>query len=425
MEGINSLVNIARNPFKRLKQWIFNQVLDSPHLSEQEKEEFRSKWNHLENEEVNILLIGGTGVGKSSTINALFQTEGKLTPPKYAKVGYGPDPETQSIDRYSIGNLRIWDSPGVGESPKADVIHKRQLVSKIKEQDANGKYLIDLVLVVLDGGTRDYGSTFDLLRFLSPYVEKSRILVGINKIDHIKHGYGWNEQDNKPTVELQKLIDQKVASVKRRIKDSSGLSIEPIPYCAGSIDEFDPRSPYGISELLTNLVVAIPDKKRIAMISKVKEEAYKNINKQQKAAITEKTKKSLSDSKLGSTIARLGIAAATGFLFGGCFITTAVCDYKGKKDNCFMLNLFRNFRDYWLVKQPGGVEVIKKYYLIAPDIVRWIESKQNKAQIYEEIYADFLLPCYRLLKKREYNQCWTRYEQMVIYLEKRKEDELC
>lgn len=53
------------------------------------------------------MITGATGSGKSSTINALFNTE-------VAKVGVGVDPETMDITKYDLDNLVLWDSPGLG-----------------------------------------------------------------------------------------------------------------------------------------------------------------------------------------------------------------------------------------------------------------------------------------------------------------------
>ena len=55
-------------------------------------------------ENVNLLLVGATGSGKSSTINAMFNMQ-------VAKVGVGVDPETACIEKYELGGLTIWDTP--------------------------------------------------------------------------------------------------------------------------------------------------------------------------------------------------------------------------------------------------------------------------------------------------------------------------
>ena len=413
LSGLGSIFS-----WKNFKNKLLSLVKSNTNLSESEKVEFEKHLNYLEKREVNILLIGGTGVGKSSTINALFQTEGLIERSQSAaKVGYGPNPETQNIDRYALGNLIIWDTPGIGESPTADVIHKRAIVKKIREVTNENELLIDLVLVILDGGIRDYGTTFELLKLISPHIEdKSRVIVGINKIDHIKNGRGWDEKLNQPTPKLQEVIDEKVQSVKRRLKDSIGFNLDPIPYCAGSIDDFDPREPYQISELLTQIIVAIPEQKRIALMNKVKEEAFKQTNTKQRETIRKKTRESMDNSGIGKTILRVGLGILTGGLLGGCFITTAVCRYKGKKDNCFILNQFRNYRDKWLTKQPGGTSLVHEYYQVAPGLVQWIDFQPDKEAIYEMIYTKYLRRCSRLIKKREYALCKEVYIKMVEHL---------
>ena len=57
-----------------------------------------------------MLVVGGTGAGKSSTINALFGSE-------VAKVGRYSDPETMEISSMELNKLmRFWDSPGLGDN---------------------------------------------------------------------------------------------------------------------------------------------------------------------------------------------------------------------------------------------------------------------------------------------------------------------
>ena len=47
---------------------------------------------------LDMVLVGATGVGKSSTINALFGKD-------VAVVGTGVDPETQYIQHYQVNNV--------------------------------------------------------------------------------------------------------------------------------------------------------------------------------------------------------------------------------------------------------------------------------------------------------------------------------
>lgn len=79
---------------------------------------------------INLMITGGTGCGKSSTINALFNVE-------KAKVGTGNDPETMAITAYKMDNLTIWDTPGLGDSPK-DEMHKKNIIDMLYKKDENG-----------------------------------------------------------------------------------------------------------------------------------------------------------------------------------------------------------------------------------------------------------------------------------------------
>ncbi len=93
-------------------------------LSELSNEELRKIHNRIRQTKINVLLVGGTGVGKSSTINALFQSHEKES---NAVVGEGTTPETMDIGDYELENLVIWDTPGLGDSPEKDKEHQEKL----------------------------------------------------------------------------------------------------------------------------------------------------------------------------------------------------------------------------------------------------------------------------------------------------------
>lgn len=70
----------------------------------------------LKRQKLNVMFVGATGVGKSSTINAIFNME-------IAKVGIGVDPETANIQKYEMDNIVLWDTPGLGDNPEKDKLY--------------------------------------------------------------------------------------------------------------------------------------------------------------------------------------------------------------------------------------------------------------------------------------------------------------
>ena len=101
-----------------------------------------------------------------------------------------------------------------------------------------------------------------------------------------------------------------------------------------------------------------------------------------------------------------------------CFITTAVCSYEGKADDCAELQAFRRFRDGWLTDQ-GEASLISRYYEIAPTIVTAIEHCDDSAARYGEIRARWLTPCYEALQEGRNADCRAIYVDMVEALQNR------
>ncbi|SHH23804.1 CFI-box-CTERM domain-containing protein [Clostridium grantii] len=101
-----------------------------------------------------------------------------------------------------------------------------------------------------------------------------------------------------------------------------------------------------------------------------------------------------------------------------CFITTAVCEYFNKSDDCYELTTLRQFRDEWLCYQPEGKKLITEYYDIAPMIVNKLQELSVKDVIYNELWNNYISSCIRHIENNEYQRCKELYISMVSYLKK-------
>ena len=247
---------MGKNIFKKIEESIMNEQME-----DKIREKLLVNLLKMKNQKINLMVTGATGVGKSSTINALFGEE-------VAKVGTSVDPETMEIDKYELDNLVIWDTPGLGDGKEADNRHSKRIIDKLYEKDENGDLLIDLVLVILDGSSRDLGTSYELINsVIIPNLgenKKNRILVAINQADVAMKGKYWNVQENKPEEKLQEFLEDKVKSVKRRIKEATGIEIEPIYYSAGEKEEgYMQQKPYNLAKLLYYILQCTPEEKRL------------------------------------------------------------------------------------------------------------------------------------------------------------------
>lgn len=107
-----------------------------------------------------------------------------------------------------------------------------------------------------------------------------------------------------------------------------------------------------------------------------------------------------------------------GFKRKSCYITTAVCETFGKPDDCYELELFREYRDTYLMSLEDGEALIQEYYNLAPTIVKHINKKADKKKIYANIWEKYLLPCLEMIENGENEVCKDLYIRMVRELQK-------
>lgn len=101
-----------------------------------------------------------------------------------------------------------------------------------------------------------------------------------------------------------------------------------------------------------------------------------------------------------------------------CFLTTAMCEYYGKPDDCHELKALRKFRDNWMAQTEEGKRLVAEYYDIAPVIVDAIGKDSNAVAIYSMI-RDVIYHCIDQMDKGDNQGCLDSYKEMVQNLAKK------
>lgn len=218
-----------------------------------------------------IVLIGKTGVGKSSTINKLFD------PKPHLPIDH-VEPATMNIEVLTLslgdrGDLIIVDCPGLGDSSQAD---KRNMLA-FKELLAQS----DVAVWILKADDKTLGIDISFVKKILPKTLKERLVVGINQIDNMQPGE-WNTEFNIPSQEQDGSIKRKEKYVLSRFKE---IGIEPF-----SIVSYSAKRDYHLIKLFRALVEACPQDRVPALVSR-KAEIKSFLSGQESKSLNKKTDK--------------------------------------------------------------------------------------------------------------------------------------
>jgi uncharacterized protein len=158
-----------------------------------------------------IVFLGQTGAGKTSLINTLFDLEWFVDPALSSTKELHR--HTGRISKRIADQEKHWvvvDTPGVGESEVADGLY----LSMLHEVFHSCKVLV----WVTQANTRAYSEDqVALLKLTSDRANfpKAKCCILVNQIDKV-HPENWDLARNRPSVEQQKLISEKLELVYSR-----------------------------------------------------------------------------------------------------------------------------------------------------------------------------------------------------------------
>jgi predicted GTPase len=194
---------------------------------------------------IRIALIGLTGVGKSSTINALFNSGAPVSHTRACtKEADEYDADVKEYPAAEGRSIHVFDMPGLGEDIEVDESHIQKYSRVLPDVDVALWIMsaINRAIRPVQEFIRDYGH-------LTP-----NLVVGVNKVDLMPPGSdAWNKKLNLPSREQEQNIKGREEDIREKLGrwDWHG---EVVAYSA--------ERRYQLPELLQQMLRAASEKRR-------------------------------------------------------------------------------------------------------------------------------------------------------------------
>lgn len=97
----------------------------------------------------------------------------------------------------------------------------------------------------------------------------------------------------------------------------------------------------------------------------------------------------------------------------GCFITTAIVNILGMKDDCDALQTLRSFRGNILQKNAQYRDLLLRYDTVGPVLARGLIDDENSIQVALDLYNIYIKGCVGYIKRGNIEYAVSLYTEMV------------
>lgn len=225
-------------------------------------EDFEKIWTKVTDKVNNeppprIAFIGNTGVGKSSTMNALFNAGQPISHTEACTQEEGIIEITAQTVEGEQGYLTVYDMPGLDESISSQEKHLETYHRILKD--------VDVAIWVLEAHNRGLKNVQETItndiRKMNPELI-NRIVFALNKVDLIHPGQtDWNPLMNLPSEEQELNIEERIKDVEIKIK-------ETLPEWKGQIIGYSAEKRYNLTKLFKTMLNSVPEERKWVVASR-------------------------------------------------------------------------------------------------------------------------------------------------------------
>lgn len=204
-----------------------------------------------------IALIGESGVGKSSTLNSLFNAGQEVSHTESCTQIESAINITLETVQGEGGALTVYDMPGLSESISSRERHLSAYTRVLKD--------VDVALWVLDAQFRPMEAVQKYLiheiREINPRLVE-RMVFALNKVDLVYPGEtAWHPLANLPSELQEKYILARINDVKKKVR-------EVVPKWKGTVIGYSATRRYNLPQLFSVMLEAVPQKRQWVVASR-------------------------------------------------------------------------------------------------------------------------------------------------------------